>query len=94
MEEKKSTFRKKEEKDKIIKRLNIVNGQINGIKQMIEDDRYCGDVLIQVAAVESAIKSIGNHILENHLKGCVTRDIKNGDEKIMDEVMDLVKKLQ
>ena len=61
---------------------------------MIEEDRYCKDILIQIAAIKNAINSLGNQVLERHLKTCVERDIKDGKDEIMDEVMDLVKKLQ
>lgn len=90
----KSTHRTEEEKKKLTKRLNIIEGQIRGINQMIVDDRYCNDVLIQIAAVNSALKSLGNNILENHLKNCVTNDIQNGNTDIIEEVMQLIKKLQ
>lgn len=90
----KSTYRTEEEKKKLTKRLNIIEGQIRGINQMIVDDRYCNDVLIQIAAVNSALKSLGNSILENHLKNCVTHDIQNGNTDIIEEVMQLIKKLQ
>lgn len=93
-ENEKSTYRADEEKKKLINRLNRISGQINGIKNMIENDRYCNDILIQVAAVQRALKSMGNQILEHHLKTCVIRDIKNGDESIMDEVMNLINKLK
>lgn len=93
-ENEKSTYRADEEKKKLINRLNRISGQINGIKNMIENDRYCNDILIQVAAVQSALKSMGNQILERHIKTCVIRDIKNGDESIMDEVMNLINKLK
>ena len=90
----KKTYRDYEEKDQLIKRLNIISGQIDGIKKMIEEDRYCKDILIQIAAIKNAINSRGNQVLERHLKTCVERDIKDGKDEIMDEVMDLVKKLQ
>ena len=90
----KNTYRADDEKKKLINRLNRISGQINGIKDMIENDRYCNDILIQVAAVQNAIKSMGNQILEHHLKTCVIRDVKNGDDSIMDEVMNLVNKLR
>lgn len=93
-ENEKNTYRADGEKKKLINRLNRISGQINGIKDMIENDRYCNDILIQVAAVQSALKSMGNQILEHHLKTCVVRDIKNGDDSIMDEVMTLVNKLR
>ena len=79
-------------KEQLIKRLNIISGQIDGIKKMIEEDRYCKDILIQIVAVKNAINSLGNQVLERHLKTCVERDIKEGKDEIMDEVMDLVKK--
>ena len=88
------TYRTDEKKKELSKRLNIIEGQIRGINQMITEDRYCDDVLIQIAAVNSALKSLGNNILEDHLKGCVVRDIQNGDLDIIEEVMKLIKKLQ
>ena len=90
----KKTYRDYEEKEQLIKRLNIISGQIDGIKKMIEEDRYCKDILIQIVAIKNAIKSLGNQVLERHLKTCVEMDIKDGKDEIMDEVMDLVKKLQ
>lgn len=90
----KKTYRLEEEKKQLTKRLNIIEGQIRGIKQMVVDDRYCDDILIQIAAVNSALKSLGNNILENHLNTCVVRDIKNDKLDILEEVMQLIKKLQ
>ena len=90
----KSTHRSDEEKKLLTKRLNIIEGQIRGINQMIEDDRYCDDVLVQIAAVNKALKSIGNYILENHLKTCVAYDVQLGNLEILDDVMVLIKKLQ
>ena len=90
----KSTHRTDEEKSKIIKRLNIIEGQVRGVKQMIEDDRYCGDVLIQIAAVSKSLQSLGNKILEKHLKTCVADEIKDGNIDIIDDVMLLIKKLK
>ena len=63
----KKTYRDGEEKKQITKRLNIIEGQIRGIKQMIEDDRYCDDVLTQMLAVNKALESLENIILEKHL---------------------------
>ncbi len=91
---KRSTHRTEEEKKKLTKRLNIIEGQIRGINQMITDDRYCGDVLIQISAVNKSLQTLGNSILENHMKTCVTHDIQNGNLEILEEVMQLIKKLQ
>ena len=90
----KSTHRTDEKKKELTKRLNIIEGQVRGINQMIADDRYCGDVLIQIAAVSNSLKSLGNNILESHLKSCVAKDIQNGNMDILEEVMSLIKKLQ
>ena len=88
----KYTKRSNDEKKKLTNRLNIIEGQIRGINQMVKDDRYCGDILIQIAAVNNSLKSLGNNILNNHLKSCVTKDILNGKLETIDEVMELIKK--
>lgn len=93
-EEKRLTHRSKYDKKYITSRLNIIEGQVRGINQMIEDDRYCGDVLIQIAAVSKSLQSLGNKILEKHLKTCVADEIKDGNIDIIDDVMLLIKKLK
>ena len=93
-EKKKSTQRTEEEKKNLRKRLNVIEGQVRGINQMIANDRYCDDVLVQIAAVSKALQTVGNSILENHLKTCVTREIKEGNLSILEEVMHMIKKLQ
>ncbi len=90
----KMTHRTESEKKSITRRLSIIEGQIRGIKQMIEDDRYCGDVLIQLSAAEKAIESLENNVLENHIKTCVVKDIKEGKLDKVDEVMELIKKIR
>ena len=88
----KKTKRGDEEKKRIISRLNRIGGQINGITKMIENDAYCNDVLIQLAAVKSSIKSLSAHILENHLCTCVARDLENGEFDTIDEIISLFKR--
>lgn len=83
-----------ESKKNIITRLNRINGQINGIKNMIEDDRYCDDVLIQLSAIDKSIKSLANLILDEHLHSCVLEEIKNGNDEVLDEVVDLFRRFQ
>lgn len=78
----------------IISRLNRINGQVNGIKCMVEENRYCVDILIQLSACEKALKSVGEMILKNHLSTCVVEKIKNGDENIIDETMEVIKILK
>ena len=69
-------------------------GQINGIIKMLDDNRYCGDILIQVAAVESAMQSFGYLILQEHMKTCMTEEIQSGNTEVVDEVLELMKKLK
>ncbi|MBQ6816429.1 MAG: metal-sensing transcriptional repressor [Clostridia bacterium] len=88
----KKTERSSEEKKLIISRLNRIGGQINGIKNMVEKDAYCNDVLIQLSAVANSIKSLSSHILENHLYICVTKDLENGDFETIDELISLFKR--
>ncbi len=75
-------------------RLNRIIGQLNGIKSMLDENRYCGDVLIQVAAAESALRTFGYVILRDHLESCVTEEIKKDNTKIIDETMSLIKGLK
>ncbi len=91
-EECEKTIREENLKHDLDKRLNKIIGQVNGIKKMIESDRYCADVIIQLSAVEKSIRSVSNIILENHMKHCVSSAIKNGDDSKIDEVMDLIKR--
>lgn len=89
-----SKHRTEEEKMSLIKRLKIISGQINGITQMIEDDRYCDDVLIQISSATNALKSLGNEILKNHMQTCMVKDIKEGKLEVIDDVMSLFGKLK
>ena len=89
---KKKTIRSEDEKKLINNRLNRIDGQIMGIKKMIQNDAYCTDVLIQLSAVENAIKSLSNHILENHLYTCVSNDLENNNLNVIDELISLFKK--
>ena len=75
------------DKELIIKRLNRIEGQVKGIQKMVEDERYCVDILVQISAIRSAINKVGNIILENHIKGCVTNSIKEGDVEKSDEII-------
>lgn len=75
-------------------RLNRMIGQLNGIKGMLDDNRYCGDVLTQVAAVQSALQSFATTVLQDHMQTCVVEEIQNGNAQIVDEVVDLMRKLR
>ena len=90
----KNTPRNEEQQKQLQNRLNRMIGQLNGIGRMINTNRYCGDILTQVAAVESALQSFGYIILQEHLESCVVEAVKSDNIEIMDEVIDLVKKLK
>ncbi len=94
MQSGKSTHRTEEEKKNLTKRLNIIEGQVRGINQMIADDRYCDDVLIQIAAACKSLQTLGNSILESHLKTCVAYEIQMGNLDILDDVVTIIKKMQ
>ncbi len=90
----KATPRDEKTQKLLLNRLNRMIGQLGGIKNMIENNRYCGDILIQVSAVESALQNFGYIILQDHLETCVTQEIKNNNESIIDETIELIKKLK
>lgn len=90
----KSTHRTEEEKKDLNKRLNIIEGQVRGVKQMIDDDRYCSDVLIQLSAINKAIESLENVILTSHIENCVVYEVQSGNVDIVNEVMELVKRIR
>ena len=77
---------------KATERLNRAIGQLNGVKSMIEDNRYCGDVLIQLSAVESAVHTVSEMLLRDHLETCVTERVREGDTEVIDEAMQLIKR--
>ena len=83
----------KEERD-LINRLNRIEGQVRGIKQMVQDERYCTDIMIQVSAIQSALNGFTTKLLSNHIKSCVVKEIKSGnEEQVIDELCDTIKKM-
>lgn len=70
-----------QDKDMLIKRLNRIEGQVKGIQKMVDEERYCIDILTQISAIRSAINKVGSIILENHIKGCVVNSIKEDNSK-------------
>ena len=87
----KHTPRSEELKKSVTRRLNRAIGQLGGVKAMVEEDRYCGDVLTQLAAAESAIKSVRRLVLQDHLETCVVERVQEGDTEVIDELMTLLK---
>ena len=78
---------------KLINRLNRIEGQVRGIKGMVEKDAYCTDILIQVAAVNSALNSFNKELLENHIRTCVANYIREGKEDTIDELVSTLQRL-
>ncbi len=85
----KKRSRDEETKKDLIIRMNRIIGSLNGIKNMIEDDRYCVDILNQLAASSKAIRSLSDIILEDHIKNCLVKSIKEDDLSVIDEMIDL-----
>ena len=80
-------------KKNLVNRLNRIEGQVRGIKGMVEDDIYCDDILNQVASVQAAIRSFSKLLLENHMKSCIVDSIEHGEIEIIDELLKTVEKL-
>ncbi|MGE6256660.1 metal-sensing transcriptional repressor [Heyndrickxia sporothermodurans] len=88
--ETKATERSTKEKDQLINRLKRIEGQVRGIQNMIENDRYCVDILVQVSAINAALKKVSLNLLERHTHHCVTDAIKNGDgDEAIQELMEV-----
>ncbi|MCQ2049815.1 MAG: metal-sensing transcriptional repressor [Candidatus Saccharibacteria bacterium] len=89
--------KKKEREEKEIKslvtRLNRIEGQVKGIRKMIENDVYCTDVLVQVSAVNAALNAFSKTLLANHIKTCVANDIRAGKDEVIDDLVNTLQKL-
>ena len=90
--DKKKVRDEKEYKD-LMNRLSRIEGQVRGVKAMVDDDRYCVDILTQVSAIQSALNAFSKNLLANHIKSCVVNDIKNGNEQVVDELCETIKKM-
>jgi len=84
----KKTVREEEQKKKLLNRLKRIEGQVRGLENMIENDSYCNDILIQSAAVNAAINAFNRELLANHMKSCVLRDINEGKYEVIDELVE------
>lgn len=89
----KQTMRSDAEKKALLNRLKRIEGQVRGLEAMVERDAYCNDILIQSAAVGAAVNAFNKEILAAHIHGCVVRDIRNGQEEIIDELLTTIQKL-
>ncbi len=81
------TVRTDEQKKKLINRLSRIEGQIRGIKTMMENDAYCNDILIQSSAVSQALNSFEKEVLSAHMHSCVVKDIREGRDEVVDELL-------
>ncbi|WP_035186822.1 metal-sensing transcriptional repressor [Alteribacter aurantiacus] len=85
------TKRSSDEKERLINRIKRIEGQVRGIQRMIEDDRYCVDVLVQLSAINAALKKVGYTMLEDHTRGCVMNAVEKGNEdEAIDELMKVI----
>lgn len=90
----KATPRSERELKQLKNRLSRMAGQLNGIGKMLDENRYCGDILTQVAAVESALQAFGYLVLREHMETCVVEEIQKGNTGVVEEAVELVKKLK
>ena len=88
----KKKHRSPEEVKALINRLNRIEGQVRGIKNMLENDEYCVDILNQISASQAALGSLASVLLEDHIQTCVAEGIKNGDTEIISELTSTIKK--
>ena len=89
----KLTIRSEDDIKKLVHRLNRIEGQIRGIRNMLEKDAYCTDILIQSAAVNAAVNAFNKELISEHIRGCVARDIRAGRDEVIDELVTTLQKL-
>ncbi len=90
---KRTKHRSEKEEKGLITRLNRIEGQVRGIKNMVEEERYCVEILNQVAAVQAALNSFNKELLANHIHTCVVDDIQKGNVEVVDELCETIKKI-
>lgn len=77
----------------LINRLNRIEGQVRGVKRMLEEEKYCTDILVQVSAINAALNSFNRELLANHMRTCVVDDIRAGKDEVVDELLATLQKL-
>lgn len=87
------TMRDEDQKKKLLNRLSRIEGQVRGVKKMIENDAYCNDVLTQSAAIAAAVDALNREILRSHIHSCVVRDIREGKDEVADELIATIERL-
>lgn len=89
----KTKQRSEDEYKALINRLNRIEGQVRGVKKMVETDTYCTDILVQVSAINAALNAFNRELLANHIRTCVAEDIKSGKDETIDELVATLQKL-
>ena len=89
----KKTIRGEENKRKLLNRLSRIEGQIKGLKNMVESDAYCTDILLQSSAASAALNAFSKELLSNHIKTCVKEDIRNGNEEVIDDLLNTLERM-
>lgn len=89
----KTKERTEEEYTALIHRLNRIEGQVRGIKKMVENNAYCTDIIVQVAAANAALSAFNRELLSNHIHTCVADNIRKGNDEVIDELMQTLQKL-
>ena len=85
--------REPQEYDALLRRLSRIEGQVRGVKGMVEKEAYCTDILIQVSAIQSALNAFSRELLANHIRTCVARDIRAGQDEVIDELVETLGRL-
>lgn len=85
--------RETEEYDALIRRLNRIEGQVRGVKGMVEKEAYCTDILTQVSAIQAALNAFSRELLGNHIRTCVVSDLQNGQTEVVDDLLNTIQKL-
>ena len=89
----KTKERSEKEYRDLMNRLNRIEGQVRGVKGMLERDAYCVDILIQVSAINSALNSFNKELLANHIRSCVVENVRSGNDEVIDELVKTIQKL-
>lgn len=85
--------REPDEYNALLRRLSRIEGQVRGIRGMVEKEAYCTDILTQVSAVQAALNAFSRELLGNHIRTCVVRDIKDGHEEVIDDLLSTIQKM-
>ena len=89
----KTKHREEPELRSLMNRLSRIEGQVRGVRKMLEDEAYCTDVLTQVTAIQAALNAFNRELLANHIKSCVVEDIRNGSDEVVDDLVATLQKL-